>query len=57
LALNHVIVLAKLPLNLLETEVFIGKDDLHPTDAGQVKAANKLGPMLAPALGLTWKNL
>ena len=32
-------------------------DDLHPTDAGQVKAANKLGPILAPVLGLTWKNL
>ncbi|MBV9709865.1 MAG: hypothetical protein JO011_02980, partial [Ktedonobacteraceae bacterium] len=29
----------------------------HPSDAGQIKVANKLGPILAPMLGLTWKNI
>jgi hypothetical protein len=29
----------------------------HPSDAGQMKIANKLGPILAPIMGLTWKNL
>jgi GDSL-like Lipase/Acylhydrolase family/Carbohydrate esterase 2 N-terminal len=29
----------------------------HPSDAGHVKVANKLGPILAQILGLTWKNI
>ena len=29
----------------------------HPSDAGHVKVANRLGPILAPILGLTWKTI
>jgi GDSL-like Lipase/Acylhydrolase family/Carbohydrate esterase 2 N-terminal len=32
-------------------------DGTHPSDAGHVKIANKLGPILAHYLGLSWKNL
>jgi lysophospholipase L1-like esterase len=29
----------------------------HPSDAGHVKVANKLGPILASIMGLTWKTI
>ena len=60
-AVNAVIAAGDHNVQYIDTTGWISASDtvdgVHPTDTGHVKIANKLGPIIASALGMSWQAL